>query len=113
MEGSGKVSLPAETVKYRLEAEFPKNAKGPQCGEINEYIKGIEWPIDCVGTIHDDPATMCQPNKGEISSIIGSLVGKLAREKMKGDIEKKREKAKEDAKEDLRDKLKDKFKGLF
>ncbi|RTE67056.1 AsmA family protein [Amphritea opalescens] len=80
LSGKGSVSLPAQTMDYRLGLTIEDDLFKKSCS-VNNNLEGVEWPVNCKGSFDTPPAQLCRPD--------ASVLTDLLKQKAKKELESK------------------------
>lgn len=87
LAGRGSINLPPQTLDYRIGLTIEDNLFNQSCS-VNDRLEGVEVPVNCTGSFHDQPARLCRLD----TSFIGNLLKAEARRKVEEKVGNRLEK---------------------
>jgi AsmA protein len=86
--GRGTVNLPRQTLDYRLGITIEDNLFNQSCS-VNNRLQGVEIPVNCTGSFHDEPAKLCRLDTSFIGNLLKAEAKRKVEEKIGTQVEDK------------------------
>ena len=86
--GRGTVNLPRQTLDYRLGMTVEDNLFNQSCS-VNNRLQGVEIPVNCTGSFHDEPAKLCRLDTSFIGDLLKAEAKRKVEEKIGTQVEDK------------------------
>jgi AsmA protein len=106
--GKGGLDYFANSLAYDIEAELLANVGGQFT--VNENLTGVRWPLRCAGSLDQDAASLCLPDRTAITDLIKRMAAEEVKHRGRNAIQEKLDDVVPD---EMKDAAKGLLKGLF